>query len=77
MKNIFVGKTIDEAKMKASEAFGVPVEDITFTVLEEPKKGLFGLIKSEAKIEAEYVSGDTSEEAVSDNYTAEVPEADA
>ena len=58
MKNIFVGKTIDEAKMKASEAFGVPVEDITFTVLEEPKKGLFGLIKSEAKIEAEYVSGD-------------------
>lgn len=55
MKNIFVGKTIEEAKMNAAEAFGVPAEEINFTVLEEPKKGLFGLIKGDARIEAEYI----------------------
>lgn len=54
MKNIFVGKTIEEAKAAAAEAFGVSAGEIRFTVLEEPKKGLFGLMKGEAKVEAEY-----------------------
>ena len=60
MKNIFVGKTIEEAKMKAAEEFGVPENEIAFSVIEEPKKSLFGLIKGEAKVEAEYTPAETS-----------------
>ena len=66
MKNIFVGKTIEEAKAAAAEAFGVSAGEIRFTVLEEPKKGLFGLMKGEAKVEAEY----TETEAVTVNEPA-------
>ncbi len=54
MKQTVTAKTVDEAKAKLCEAFGVPAEEITFTILEEPKKGLFGM-KGEAKVEGEYV----------------------
>ena len=53
MKQIFTAKTVDEAKALAAKEFNVDAEKIAFTVLEEPKKGLFGL-KGEAKVEAEY-----------------------
>ena len=53
MKQIFTAKTIEEAKALAAAEFKTDVEKITFTVLEEPKKGLFGM-KGEAKVEAEY-----------------------
>ena len=52
MKQIFTAATVDEAKNKAAVEFGTEVEKITFTVLEEPKKGFFGKIKGEAKVEA-------------------------
>jgi predicted RNA-binding protein Jag len=48
MKQIFTAATVDEAKNKAAVEFGTEVEKITFTVLEEPKKGFFGKIKGEA-----------------------------
>ena len=35
MKDIFYGKSIDEAKAKAAEAFGVSEEKIKFTVIED------------------------------------------
>lgn len=53
MKQIVTAKTVDEAKALAAQIFNVPEEKIVFTVLEEPKKGLFGM-KGEAKVEAEY-----------------------
>ncbi len=53
MKQVFTAKTVDEAKALAAKEFGAPEEKITFTILEEPKKGLFGM-KGEAKLEAEY-----------------------
>lgn len=53
MKQVFTGKTVEEAKALAAQTFKTDVEKITFTVLEEPKKGLFGM-KGEAKVEAEY-----------------------
>ncbi|MBR6924199.1 MAG: protein jag [Oscillospiraceae bacterium] len=59
MKNVFIGKTVEEAKMKAAEEFGVSVSEISFTVLEEPKKGLFGLIKGDARVEAVYDSAES------------------
>ena len=54
MKQIFTAATVEEAKQLASEVFAVSEEKISFSVLEEPKKGLFGKIKGEAKVEAEY-----------------------
>ena len=54
MKQVFTAATVEEAKQLASEVFAVSEEKISFSVLEEPKKGLFGKIKGEAKVEAEY-----------------------
>ena len=48
-------KTIEEAVAKAVEELGAPdVSDIEYTVIEEPKKGLFGLGSTPAVIEATY-----------------------
>ena len=52
MKEIFTAATVEEAKAKAVESFGVSEGKIEFKVLEEPKKGLFGKLKGEAKVEA-------------------------
>jgi spoIIIJ-associated protein len=54
VKQIFTAASIEEAKQLAAEVFGTSEEKITFNVLEEPKKGLFGKVKGEAKVEAEY-----------------------
>ena len=53
MKETFTAKTIEEARAAAAQAFGVDESAITFEIIEEPKKGLFGM-KGEAKLEAEY-----------------------
>lgn len=55
IKKIFTAKSIDEAKAMAAQEFGAEESKITFTVIEEPKKGIFGKIKSEAKVEAVYM----------------------
>lgn len=54
MKEIFTAASVNEAKAAAAKAYGTDISEITFKVLEEPKKGLFGKIKGEAKVEAEY-----------------------
>jgi spoIIIJ-associated protein len=54
MKQEFTGKTVEEAKELAVKELGISKDKITFTVIEEPKKGLFGKIKGEARILAEY-----------------------
>lgn len=54
MKKIFTAATVEEAKQAAAAEFGAAESEITFTVIEEPKKGLFGKVKGEAKVEAEY-----------------------
>ena len=51
-------KTIEEAVALAVEQLGAPDADkIEYTVLEEPKKGLFGIGSSDAKICATYTVG--------------------
>lgn len=55
MKKIFTAATVEDARSQAVEEFQVSEEKITFNVIEEPKKGLFGKVKGEAKVEAEYV----------------------
>ncbi|MBQ3936464.1 MAG: protein jag [Ruminococcus sp.] len=54
MKQVFTAASVEEAKQLAAEVFGTSEDKITFNVLEEPKKGLFGKVKGEAKVEAEY-----------------------
>lgn len=51
-KQVFTAKSIEEAKAMAAKEFGRSESEISFTVIEEPKKGLFGKLKGEARVEA-------------------------
>jgi len=51
---IVTAKTVEEAKAKAAAEFGVAVEEIEFTVIEEAKRGFFGIGASDAKVSAVY-----------------------
>lgn len=53
MKKEFTAKTIDEAKELAAADFGVSADEIDFDILEQPRKGLFGM-KGVARIMASY-----------------------
>ena len=46
------GKTVEEAKEKALDQLGVHMEDAEFEILEEPKAGLFGRVRGEARVRA-------------------------
>ena len=46
------GKTVDEAKEKALDELGVDDRDAEFEVLEEPRSGLFGFTRAEARVRA-------------------------
>ncbi len=63
MTEIFTAKTVEEAKELAVRHFGATAGDITFEVLEEPKKGFLGFMKGEARVRATYISVSIPEEA--------------
>lgn len=46
------GKTVDEAKDLALDQLGVDEHDAEFEILEEPRTGLFGRLKGEARVRA-------------------------
>lgn len=46
------GRTIEEAKNAALEMLGVDVDDAEFDIVEEPKPGLFGRTRGEARVRA-------------------------
>ena len=46
------GRTVDEAKEAALDQLGVDTEDAEFEVLEEPKQGLFGRVRGQARVRA-------------------------
>ncbi len=46
------GKSIEEAKEAALDQLGVDEDDAEFEVVEEPKPGLFGRIRGEARVRA-------------------------
>jgi len=48
-------KTVEEAKEMALDQLGVDESDAEFEVLEEPKAGLFGLLRSQARVRARVV----------------------
>ncbi len=47
-----IGKTIEEAKEKALDQLGVHESDAEFELLDEPKQGLFGRVRGEARVRA-------------------------
>ena len=51
---ILSAKTVDEALANAANEFGVSVDALEYTVLEEAKKGLFGLGAAPAKVQVTY-----------------------
>ena len=53
MKKEFTAKTLDEAKESAAAEFGVSVDEIEFDIIEQPRKGLFGM-KGNARVMASY-----------------------
>lgn len=83
MMEIFTASSLEEAKQQAAAAFSAPIESIRFTVLEEPKRGLLGLLgkkSGEYKVKAEYEPVSAAEESVSadveaatEDVTADVP----
>lgn len=54
MEKEFKAKTVNEAKALAAADFGVSADDIDFEILEQPKKGIFGVMKGEARVKAIY-----------------------
>ncbi len=46
------GKTVEEAKDLALDQLGVDEQDAEFDVLEEPRTGLFGRVRGEARVRA-------------------------
>ena len=79
MTEIFSASTLEEAKQMAADAFGVPVSDIDFQVLEEPKRsilsGLFGK-KEEYRVQASYTAPAASEPVFPAEAPAAVPAAE-
>ena len=56
MKQIFIAKTVEDAKELAAKAFGVAKSEIQFEILEEPKRGFLGFgKKGDAKVRATYI----------------------
>ena len=51
---ILSAKTVDEALANAANEFGVSVDALEYTVLEEAKKGLFGIGAAPAKVQVTY-----------------------
>lgn len=49
-KNVFTGKTVDEALENGLRTLGLTLLDVDYEVLEEGKKKLFGSVKAEVKI---------------------------
>jgi spoIIIJ-associated protein len=46
------GRTLEEAKEVALDELGVDEQDAEFEIVEEPKSGLFGRLRTEARVRA-------------------------
>lgn len=56
MTEIFTAKTVEEAKAMAEKKFGKKAGEIKFEIIEEGKKGFFGIGQTDAKVRATYVA---------------------
>ncbi len=53
-ETVVTGKTVEDALAVAANELGAPVDALEYTVLEEARKGLFGLGASPAKVQVSY-----------------------
>ncbi|MBE6864397.1 MAG: KH domain-containing protein [Ruminococcus flavefaciens] len=58
MTEIFTAKTVEEAKELAAKKFGKDIKEIRFEIVDEGKKGLFGLGAKDAKVKATIASAE-------------------
>ena len=49
------GRTVEEAKEAALDQLGIDASEAEFEIIEEPKTGLFGRVRSEARVRARVV----------------------
>ena len=49
---VTTAKTVDEAKDRALDQLGVAADEAEFEIVEEPRTGLFGCLKVEARVRA-------------------------
>lgn len=75
MTEIFTARSVDEAKELAAKKFGKKISEIKFEILDEGKKGLFGLGSKEAKVKATVM--DSAAQASPVKAAAEAPKAPA
>jgi len=54
MMEVFTAKTFQDAKDMAVQKFGLQEDEITFEILEEPKKSFLGRLKGDYKVKATY-----------------------
>lgn len=54
MTEVFKAATVDEAKANAAKKFGKDVSSIKFEIIDEGKKGVFGIGKKDAVVKATY-----------------------
>ncbi len=59
MTEIFTARSVEEAKEMAARKFGKKIGEIRFEILDEGKKGLFGIGSKEAKVKATIPEGST------------------
>lgn len=73
MTEIFTARSIDEAKELAAKKFGKKISEIKFEILDEGKKGLFGIGSKEAKVKA--TVADAANTAAAPKAAEEAPKA--
>lgn len=69
MEKFFTGKSVEEAVEAAAAELGKSASEIKYEVIEEAKKGLFGKVKSEAKIK---VTIELTKAEIAYNYIVDV-----
>ena len=75
MTEIFTARCVDEAKELAAKKFGKKISEIRFEIIDEGKKGLFGLGAKEAKVKATVADGSAVQTAAAPKAQAAPAEA--
>jgi spoIIIJ-associated protein len=75
MTEIFTARSVDEAKELAAKKFGKKISEIKFEIIDEGKKGLFGLGSKEAKVKATVIENTAQTAAPKTAAPVEAPKA--
>ena len=77
MTEIFTARSVEEAKDLAAKKFGKKISEIRFEIIDEGKKGLFGLGAKEAKVKATVADqGSAAAQSTAPKTTTPAPKAE-